>query len=568
MNKAPPPSKLKSAKKATAKAREGTKAIKTSVGSTTPPRVSTKAVPTVTPGSPRPAVDVPREIVTVPSVPLLLEDEEGAFDGCFDLNCQENTLDQDDDDLDAEVKHQIDSAATDTEDESSNMVGTRNNPSSPGGDSVTTISKSSLQCLQNEKNELNEQLGNQLKLNKEAKAEIESLKKTLEELASSKDGNAKAAEHALKISGLTSQLASLQEQYDKYLADTTQEIEALKKERPAGDPSAAAALEKSKKKTQDLARQLKIAKNEASHYANQLKSLKASSKGKGGGKEVDIALAKAKKALADEAKAKQALERNLRAYQKSNEDLKKQLEEAKKSVTLGDDDSCTPQDYLSKIDELQEALNEQVKSKDAAIAKYKEALKSKEATEKLYNDLVDSNKAMREKLHQCYKVLREKGKAIEAEISPEVKKAARTELREVVFRKVKIVNSKNKKNDEVKDLIQMVYDGIKEERMFEVKTLPNSTQKNPDYLTFEEFQRIYQKDILQYFSTLRSTVQTACKDAVMRKKCNFGLCRVMSSFSSVTYPLSTLPPRFPSLVRRARLCSHYRADSKRLQPSR
>ena len=109
----------------------------------------------------------------------------------------------------------------------------------------------------------------------------------------------------------------------------TQENEALQKGRPAGDASAA-ALEKSKKRIQDLARQLKLAKNEASHYENKLKSLKASSKGKGGGKELDVALAKPKKALADKAKAKQALERNLRAYQKSNEDLKKQLKEAKK----------------------------------------------------------------------------------------------------------------------------------------------------------------------------------------------------------------------------------------------
>ena len=92
----------------------------------------------------------------------------------------------------------------------------------------------------------------------------------------------------------------------------------------------------------------------------------------------------------------------------------------------------------------------------------------------MYNDLVDSNKATREKLDQCFKVLREKGKAIKAEISPEVKLAARTELKEIVFRKLKIVNTKNKHNDEVKHLIKMVYDGIKEERMFEVKTLPNS----------------------------------------------------------------------------------------------
>ena len=524
LNKAPPNGKLKSAKKASSKAKETTRAIKSSV-SKTPPRPPSKAVASVTPE----ASDLPREIVTAaPSVPLDidLEGSQGDFANCFDVDKCNDTLDQDD--IDKEVTQLIhNSSSTDTENEDES---TMSQNKSRGGDSVTTISKASLECLQNERNLLNEQLGQQLKVNKDAQEQIKSLKKALDAIASSEDGKAKSAEDALKISDLTSQLASLQEEYKKYSADTTAEIEALKKEKPAA--VSAAALEKMKKKSQSLANELQVAKNEIKWWQKQNKSLKASltkCKVKDGGNDLKDALAKAKKDLAREAKAKQALERDLRASEKANVDLKKELANAKAGgMPDGNDD--TPGTLMKRIQDLEQELIAETHFKEKAISKAKDAVKEKDKALTACEELRQSNEAKRLKLEECFKVLREKGKAILAEVSPQVKQAARTELKEVVFRKVKIVNTKNKKNDEVKDLIKMVYNGIKEERMFEAKTLPNSTQKNPDYLTFEDFQRIYQKDILQYFSTLRSTVQTACKDAIMSKKCNFGVCCVTPSF--------------------------------------
>ena len=505
LNKAPPSNKLKSVKKASTKARDTTKAIKSV--STTPPRPSCNRVPSVTPE----ASDLPKVIVTAtPSVTLDLEDSKSNFENCFDLDKSNDTLDKDE--IDDEVQRIIDnSSSTDIEpDDESSMSPNK----SHAGDSVTTISKATLECIQNEKKELNEQLGLQLKANKEAKAEIESLKKALHDISSSEDGTAKSAEYALKISDLTSQLSTLQAQYDEYLANTNQEIEALKKERPDGDGTAgAAALQKLKKRNQELAKQLKVAQNEIGFYEKQNKSLKASltkSKGKDGGIELQHSLNKTKKALAEESKAKQALQRDLRASQKANAELRKELDNAKAG-----NDGDVPEDSKQRIYDLEQDLIAASTFRERARDNMKEAVKERDAALKMCDDLRQSNEAKRLKLEECYKVLREKGKAILAEVSPQVKQAARTELKEVVFRKVKIVNTKSK--DGVEDLMKMVYNGIKEERMFEAKTLPNSTQKNPDYLTFDDFQRIYHKDLLQYFSTLCSTVQTACKEAVMGK---------------------------------------------------
>ena len=507
LNKAPPQKTLKATKKASAKARETTKAIKSSV-STTPPRPSSKAVPSVTPE----ASDLPREIVTVaPSVPLDLEDSNCDFDNCFDLEQPNNTVDQAD--IDEAVRSLIDnssSTSTDTEaDDGSNMSPNR----SREGDSVTTISKSTLQCLQNEKIELDKQLGIQLKLNQEAKAEIESLKKALEAISSSEDGTAKSAEDALKISNLTSQLATLQAKYDKYCEDTTEEIEALKK-KPVGDATASTALQKLQKKYENVMKELKIAKNAAKFLEDQNKSLKASrsqNRGKDGDNELKNALANSKAALAKEIKAKQALERNLRASQKAFADLKKELD-SKPVQTSGDADT---EDLEKRVRDLEQELMAEEAFREKAVLRMNDAVKEKDKALKMCEELHKSNEQKRSKLEECYKVLRQKGKAILAEISPQVKQAARAELKEVVFRKVKIVNTKSP--DAVENFIGMIYDGIKEERMFEAKTLPNSTQKNPDYLTREEFQRIYQKDLLNYFSTLRSTVQTSCKEAITSK---------------------------------------------------
>ena len=192
LNKAPPNGKLKSAKKASSKAKETTRAIKSSV-SKTPPRPPSKAVASVTPE----ASDLPREIVTAaPSVPLDidLEGSQGDFANCFDVDKCNDTLDQDD--IDKEVTQLIhNSSSTDTENEDES---TMSQNKSRGGDSVTTISKASLECLQNERNLLNEQLGQQLKVNKDAQEQIKSLKKALDAIASSEDGKAKSAEDALK----------------------------------------------------------------------------------------------------------------------------------------------------------------------------------------------------------------------------------------------------------------------------------------------------------------------------------------------------------------------------------
>jgi hypothetical protein len=95
--------------------------------------------------------------------------------------------------------------------------------------------------------------------------------------------------------------------------------------------------------------------------------------------------------------------------------------------------------------------------------------------------------------------LKSTGKASKAEMRPFITKAAREALKEVVFRKTKLLSSR--KTDEVRRMTDEVYDLIKEACAF------NKT------FTKEEFYRIYHKNLMQYFSDIRSQTQTAVAKA-------------------------------------------------------
>ena len=131
----------------------------------------------------------------------------------------------------------------------------------------------------------------------------------------------------------------------------------------------------------------------------------------------------------------------------------------------------------------------------------------KKKDDKEYNELVDKFDNCKERLDQCYEALKSKNLAIPAEECADIRDAARAYLKDVLFRTTRLTSSSNPK--QVKDLMKSVYNGIKKEMGFE--------EQGPDKLAFNDFHRIYQKKLMEYYSGLRSNVQSACKAAIMGK---------------------------------------------------
>jgi predicted nucleic acid-binding Zn-ribbon protein len=226
------------------------------------------------------------------------------------------------------------------------------------------------------------------------------------------------------------------------------------------------------------------------------------------------------------------------------EDLTKQLDAAKKS----------PQKELQKRDSEIASLKSQLKGVQGALSKSKNEMKTTKAQLKKAQDdlkralasdssqrstrsggstsvtvkalqekvkkgkqellnmtsanrsLVATNNKLTKKLEEAYKELKKQGKSTKAEQNEGILKAARQYLKDIVFRTVKLVSSK--KPAEVESFMRKVYYGIKSELGLE-------DEKSDDSLDFEDFNRIYQSDLLSYFSTQRSNVQQACLKAVI-----------------------------------------------------
>jgi hypothetical protein len=116
-----------------------------------------------------------------------------------------------------------------------------------------------------------------------------------------------------------------------------------------------------------------------------------------------------------------------------------------------------------------------------------------------FKETKKENEKLREQCQQLMDALKSTGKAAKVEMVDSVKQAARDALRDVVWRKTKLVTSR--KEQEVEKLTGYVYDLIVEEK----KVSPRFTKA--------EFHRIYQKDLMKHFSNIRSQTQTAVTNA-------------------------------------------------------
>ena len=119
-----------------------------------------------------------------------------------------------------------------------------------------------------------------------------------------------------------------------------------------------------------------------------------------------------------------------------------------------------------------------------------------------------------EKLVDTYQTqLQKTGKSFEEEVDNDVLEEARCALKTVVFRKSKLISAK--KESEVTKMTNAIYDLIKGKFGFEEKG---------SLLSKLEFNRIYKKKLLVYYSGIRSTLQSSIKNAVYGEY--FCMCQV------------------------------------------
>ena len=189
-------------------------------------------------------------------------------------------------------------------------------------------------------------------------------------------------------------------------------------------------------------------------------------------------------------------------YNPSDDDDDDVDDELSSDIDIDEDD----EDYSDEEDEDEDEDEE--KHNKAYYKNLVSQLKElKKKDDKEYNALVDKFDNCKERLDQCYEVLKSKNQAIPAEECGDIREAARAFLKDVLFRTNRLTSSSNPQ--QVKDLMKKVYNGIKKEMGFE--------EEGDDKLEFKEFHRIYSKKLMEYYSGLRSNVQSACKAAIMGK---------------------------------------------------
>ena len=342
------------------------------------------------------------------------------------------------------------------------------------GNATTTISKSELEALVTDKNALNESLGVQLATVKRLKAELKSCKEQIVQLLiKNKDDYTK-------------------ELYEKYEALQAEHQEYVEK---AGE---------SLKKLEELQSQQKApGLNDKETKALQKKSAELT--------KANSALTKANSALA---KTKESLEKATsqnKTLTAAKSKLKEDLAKAKKDLEASKKEVQELEKKLASVREDDEDEDEDEDEEKHNKAYYKNLVSQlkelKKKDDKEYNALVDKFDNCKERLDQCYEVLKSKNQAIPAEECGDIREAARTFLKDVLFRTNRLTSSSNPQ--QVKDLMKKVYNGIKKEMGFE--------EEGDDKLEFKEFHRIYSKKLMEYYSGLRSNVQSACKAAIMGK---------------------------------------------------
>ena len=196
------------------------------------------------------------------------------------------------------------------------------------------------------------------------------------------------------------------------------------------------------------------------------------------------------------------------------QDLRDALKEAKTSLETEEDANRALGEKYNRLKADNKRLKEQAAKKPtnnndkqySALAKKYNNLKSKfDEVKKDKKELEESNAALSKKLKEATARLQKSKLSCASEQSKEILSPVKEHMKDVIFRTTKLVSSK--KESEVAKLTKRIFDGIKKERGFEDK-------KSDDYLTLEEFHRIYKAPIMKHLSTLRSSTQTACGYAI------------------------------------------------------
>ena len=135
-----------------------------------------------------------------------------------------------------------------------------------------------------------------------------------------------------------------------------------------------------------------------------------------------------------------------------------------------------------------------------------------ELLQQKYNDLEKRHKALQARTNKMQKqrdeavgLCNSAGKAAKFQVNKVVEEAAREYMKEVTFRKIKWVDKKNK--EDVEAFLRNIYDGIKDDRQFEVTG-------SKDELPFDSFKLFYTEVLLKYMGGLRSTANTNCLNAM------------------------------------------------------
>lgn len=259
------------------------------------------------------------------------------------------------------------------------------------------------------------------------------------------------------------------------------------------------ALKQLKKKLEDLKEDNDLLNSQLAHQGKELSDVSG---------QYDLLQLEVKKA----AKRSNCDSVSIRDYNAVKSDLMKAQKEVQKYQKLY---GTLEEKYEAKkklVAALQKKVNELEENADAdggvePAPEVKDLMEALSKAQKENLGLKHCIDKLNKIVSECLGELKKKGKALKCEMAKEVVGPAKDALKEVVYRTTKLVNSK--KDEELKAMMQQIYDEIKEERGFEDEDSPD------DYCTFDDFHRIYKDELMKYFNQIRQQTQTACQSAVL-----------------------------------------------------
>jgi DNA repair exonuclease SbcCD ATPase subunit len=350
--------------------------------------------------------------------------------------------------------------------------------------------------------------------------------------AATKHHNAALSKKAMEIRALQKEAHDLEQQLKKAQAGEESSADPLLQrelQRVRGALETAKQESVKDKSALDALRKKMTKKTEESKKLNQeLKKLKAASKNPGTKTSDDMELHK--RALDKCSKELHDCRVQLKAYVDEENSVKtraatsgKAHETSRKALEASKQENTRLTKLLKKAQQdlkRQEAQASQLaqhqdtttssqprgsSSKSAAaVKKLKETVRLRDAT---IQELTKERDDLTKKLQAAYEVMKKSNKTIKGEQNKQVLQAARVYVREVVFRTTKLVTKHSAA--ECRRFTKKVYDGIKKEVGFDGK------KDSPDFLSYEDFHRIYLGELLYYLSSLRSTLQTRLQNCVL-----------------------------------------------------